>query len=350
MSGIYQSTGDRELTERERLILRKIVHLYILKASPIGSRYLARNIESELRLSPASLRNVMSDLEELEFISHPHTSAGRIPTDKGYRFYVDNIMNSEVLTENEIFALTQNLSTAPSETVLKEASKVLGVLSKFLGMVKIPQIQQLIMHRIELIPLSSEKLLVVVALDSNVVRTVTLEAGFEIDMKYLDEIKRYINERIAGKPLQFVKDNFMDLVGDAGEKLNPLVRLFVESVDRIFDNSLQERIILTGAQNLLANPEFEDVGRVRSVIELLENEDMIIHIVDKCDSNDQSVKVLIGSEMNNNLLEEYSIVLTNYRLGSGSGSVGLIGPKRMNYPKMISLVNYVANLITQNKT
>lgn len=349
MSGIIQTGGKRELTEREKIILRKIVHLYILKAAPIGSRFLARNIEAELKLSPATLRNVMADLEELEFITHPHTSAGRVPTDKGYRFYVDNIMSAENLTELEITALQNNLASAPVETVLKEASKVLGLISRFLGMVKIPQIHTLLVHKIEFVKLASDKLLAVLALDSNIVRTVTLEADFEIEDKYLDAIKNYINEKISGKPLNYIRENFNEMLADIDRKMKPLIRLFVDSVDRVFSRSLQERIILTGAQNLLDNPEFEDLSRVRSVIELIENEDMIIHLLDRYESEDRTVKILIGSEMQSNLLDEYSIVLTNYRFGSAQGSVGLIGPKRMNYPKMISLVNQVANIITENR-
>ncbi len=187
------------LNARQQEVLRAIVYLYILNASPVGSRTLSKFLSSTLHLSAATIRNVMADLEEFEYINHPHTSAGRIPTDKGYRFYVDNISELAELTDQEVRAVKNSLSSGTSDKVLKDASKVLGLLSKYLGVVQIPHLLGLIVHRIELISVSSNRLLVVIALDSNIVRTVTLEAGFEFDRKYIEEISSYINEKVSGK-------------------------------------------------------------------------------------------------------------------------------------------------------
>lgn len=337
-----------ELNEREKAILHTIVQLFILKASPIGSRNLSKWLQGSLNLSPASIRNIMADLEEMELISHPHTSAGRIPTDKGYRLYVDNLMKIEQLSAKEKKAVKDNLISSPAPNILKDASKILGLLSHYLGIVEIPKFRSLKVEKFEIVPLSSTRILIVLALDSNNIKTVTLEATFEFDQKHLNEIASYINEKIAGKPLSFIKDNFQSIISSGDFKDLPLVRLFVDSVDTIFSES-SERLIISGAQNLLQYPEFDDVDKIKSVIEIVENEDIIIHLLEKQELSDSGIRVLIGSEMAQNTLEDYSLVISTYSFGSSNSSIGLIGPKRMNYSKMVALVNYVAEIISAKK-
>jgi heat-inducible transcriptional repressor len=339
----------RDLSERERFILRAIVHLYILTAQPVGSRHLSKYLERSLKLSPATIRNVMSDLEEMQYISHPHTSAGRIPTDKGYRFYVDSLMDVEHLSEPERLTVSSNLLQNPKETILRDASKLLSSISRYLGVVEIPQILDLVVQKIELIALSSMRLLVVIALDSNVVRTVTLEAAFEIEASTLDEISRWINERVSGRTLSFLKKHFAEVISqDAHEQ--PLIRLFVDSVDQLFskEQSGEDRLHVAGAQQLLHHPEFDDVARVRGIIELIEEEDVIIHLLDKNEDASGGLKIVIGEEMDNELLHDYSLIISGYQLGAAAGCIGLIGPKRMNYSKMASLVQFVANTLSHN--
>lgn len=341
-------SSEIELNERQKAILNTIVQLYILKASPIGSRYVAKFLQNDLKLSPATIRNVMADLEEMEFISHPHTSAGRVPTDKGYRYYVNHLLKIEELTAREKKVLHEKISGTLPPELLKDASKVLGVLSHYLSLVELPDLREAIVEKIELVQLSSSRVLVVVALDSKDVRTVTLEAEFDINHSKLSEISRYINEKVQGKQLKFLKENFAKLIEDTVIKEQPLIRLFIDSVDRIFNPKLSEnRLILTGTQNLLKYPEFEDVERIKSVIEIIENEDIIIHIIDQKEDKDSQVRVYIGGEMKHEALDDYSLILSSYSIGNAEGSIGLIGPKRMNYSKMASLVYHVANLISQ---
>jgi heat-inducible transcriptional repressor len=339
---------QRELNEREKDILRQIVQLYILKAAPIGSRYLSKFFQEELKLSPATLRNIMSDLEELEYISHPHTSAGRVPTDKGYRFYVDTINKIEKLNKKEILTVHDSLNQVSNDAIFKNASRILGTLSKSLGIVQFPNIRDLTVEKIELIELSSNKLLVVVALQSNIIRTVTIEADFDFESKYLDQISGFLNEKISGKSLFYIREHFSNIIGDFTFKNAPLVRLFTDSVDKIFARETSnDRVAITGTHNLLNYPEFEDLDKVKGVIELIENEDIIIHLFEQFDESDK-VQVYIGKELNNNVLEEYSLIKSTYKVGTAYGSIGLIGPKRMNYSKMISIVQYVSNILSNN--
>jgi len=322
--------------------------MYILNASPVGSRALSKYLEHELKLSPASIRNVMSDLEEMDLISHPHTSAGRIPTDKGYRFYVDTLMKEETLSQSVRDTVKKNLTTAENETMLKDASKLLGILSNCLAIVEIPHLIDLIVRKIEFVRISSTRLLAVIALDSEIVRTVTIETEFDIETKELEKVTSMINNKISGRTLKFIEENFSAIISDTIYAKTPLVRLFVNSIDRLFDsNYYQDRLHIAGTQNLLDYPEFEDLNRVRSVIELVENEDIIVHVLDKFEGEAGAYNVLIGQEMGSRLLEDYSLISTRYSIGSAKGSIGLIGPKRMNYSHLTSLVQYVGSKVTE---
>lgn len=334
------------LSEREKQILQTIIHLYLLNAVPVGSRSLSKYLQRDLKLSPATIRNVMADLEERQLITHPHTSAGRVPTDKGYRIYVDSMMSIEELSENELKDITLQFTDNRAESVLKHASKLLGMISKYLSIIEIPNLADLTLEKIEIISLYGNRILVVVALNSNIIRTVTLETDFEIDLKIIQEINSYINERTSGKKLSYLRLNFSGIMEDYAGKEAPLIRLFIDSVDKLFETSKNtDRIHISGTHNLLTYPEFEDLGRVRGVVELIENEDIIIHLLDSKEFNKEGIKVMIGRELDNELLEDYSLIVSNYEVGSASGAIGLIGPKRMNYSKMVSLVKHFSTLI-----
>lgn len=335
--------NDNELNERQRDILRSIVNLYVLKAVPVGSRKLAKYLQGRLDLSPATMRNIMSDLEESGFIGHPHTSAGRIPTDKGYRYYVDWLMESTRLSIKELNQVKKLEKVENSEQTLKKASQVLGTLSNYLAVVRIPQLADLKILRIDLINVASNRILVVLSLDSNIVKTATMEIDFELDDKIINDVIAYLNEKISGKKISFVRDNFSEIINEMGIGDSPLVRLFVDSADTLFDQKTEtNKVVTSGVPNLLNYPEFDDINRVRSVVELVEDQDLVVHLLD---SFPESSNVLIGSESGSELLEDYSIVLSKYKIGTATGSIGLIGPKRMNYAKMMALVNSVSKIL-----
>lgn len=343
----YNNYFKNDLTDRERLILRKIVHLYILKAIPIGSRFLAKYLKDDLQLSAATIRNVMADLEELSYISHPHTSAGRIPTDKGYRFYVDSLKEIENISTFDLATVQEKLTNEDTNLALKEASKMLGLLSRYLGVVRFPHLKDMIVQKIELVSITSNRILVVIALESNIIRTVTLEAEFDVEMNYIDEIRTYVNDKVAGKRLGFLQENFKDMISEFELKDTPFVQLFVDSVDKIFEKHKEEsRVIVSGTQNLLEYPEFENVNKMKGVIEMIENEDIIIHLFDSF-SISSDLNVMIGSEMDNQLFDDYAFVNASYKIGAATGSIGLIGPKRMDYPKMISIVQTMSKALSE---
>jgi len=346
----HRNPHDRELNDREKSILRSIVQSYILTATPVGSRFLSKTSE-EFTLSPATIRNVMADLEEMQFISHPHISAGRVPTDKGYRCYVDTLMDVQALPEQERHVVKEQLTALSQEQALKDASKILGALSHCLAIVELPQMSDIIIKRVHLLPLSSDRLLIAMELESNIVRTVTLETDLSVDSSALDQTAEFINSRISGKSIRFVREHLVEMMMEGVKGHHNLLRLFIDSVDTLLNPHTlnDEKVHIAGAQHLLEYPEFDSPNQLRGVIELVENEDVIIHLLDQREEKiDNSVQIVIGNEMKEQRLIEYSMVMGSYSMKGAYGSIGLIGPKRMNYAKMVSLVKYMGQVLSHS--
>lgn len=339
-----QDTGG--LSERERDILKHVVHNYIQTASPVGSRYISRHFESSL--SPATIRNVMADLEDRGFLSHPHTSAGRIPTDRGYRYYVDYLMDIEKLSTFERLAIEEQLEYTPDPNdLLRETSRLLSKISRQLSIVSSPHLSSGIFEKLELIPITGSRVLVVISIRSGLVRTIMMEVGAEIRREILDRVASLLNERISGLTLQEIRDTFAERVRDVSGEQTGLVRLFIESVDQLFNDERDEKLHISGTNALIEQPEFIDPANFRSVIELIENEDFIVHLLEKHDDSGRSYVITIGAEHDELKARDYSIVTANYELNGVTGKVGVIGPKRMNYSRVIPLVDHVARAIAR---
>lgn len=343
---ITTAKKPEELSERERGILRHVVHDYIRTAIPVGSRYISKRFEAAL--SPATIRNVMADLEEEGYLSHPHTSAGRIPTDLGYRYYVDYLMEIEQLTALEKQVIQGQLDKTPDPTeMLRETSRLLSKISKQLSVVSSPHLESGIFEKIELIPLSSSRLLVVMSIRSGLVRTIMLEVGMDIKREVLDRVGSLLNERLSGLTLREIRESFPDRVRDVQDEQTGLVRLFIDSVDEVFTDSHDEKVHIAGTQNIIDQPEFVDPKHFRSVIELIENQDMIVHLLERHEGSDKNFVITIGSENDESRAQDYSVVTATYSSEGVTGRVGLIGPKRMNYSKLVPLVDYVAKTIAR---
>ncbi len=339
---------ELDLNEREQIILRAIVQTYVLRAMPVGSHTLARMLARTLHLSPATIRNVMADLEDRGYLTHPHTSAGRIPTDKGYRLYVDYLMQHGKLSQREEQALRERLASISGELALRTASRILGELSHLLGVAQLPSLRDLVIRRVELVPLSSQRFVVVVDLDSDVVRMITLETDAELHPRELQQLGQDLSERLAGRTLDFVRERFALLMRE--EMSHPVLRVFAESLEVLFAQHESQRIYVAGAQQLVQQPEFSSPERFRAVIELLENEEIIIHLLERTSEDPlYGVQVKIGEELGDRHLTDYALISTRYKVGSAMYAIGVVGPKRMNYAKMMALVGEVAALLARSE-
>lgn len=333
------------LNDREKTILHNIVHSYIQTAIPVGSRFIAKR--RDIGLSPATIRNVMSDLEYLGYLDHPHTSAGRIPTDKGYRFYVNELMEIDRLSEKEQSTIqTQLQGNIETDDILKIASKILGTISHQLAVVTAPQMTSGIFEKLELLQVSSNRLLVIISIRSGLVKTIMMEIHSEIPRTKLEGVARMLNERLSGLTLNEIRNTFAERIREVQNEDSGLIRLFIESVDKLFDENRKDKIHIGGTTNILSQPEFESAKNFKSVIELMDNEDIIIHVLEAGEANTSSATVTIGEETKIEHMKEFSIVTKTYNIGEVSGSIGVLGPKRMEYSKMIPLVNFVATTIS----
>ena len=338
----------KELNDREKNILRYIIQQFILTASPVGSKNITR--QYDLGISPATVRNIMSDLEESGFIDHPHTSAGRIPTDKGYRFYVDTLMDIQELRNYEKGYINKGLeiNTFETDELLTITSVLLSRITKQLACVFYPRLDSAILEKLQIVGLTSTRILVVVSIKAGLVKTITLELTSEIDPEKFEPVQSLLNERLSGLTFSEIRSTFSERFKDIEEDHQPIIRLFVDSMDKIFkDVRKKDSLLITGAKNVIKHPEFEDPERFQSVIELIEDKDIIVHILENYEKNEDQVFISIGSENKDKKLDDYSFVTKEYKLGNSSGTLGVIGPKRMEYSKIVAIVDYMARMLTE---
>ncbi len=338
-----------ELSDREKLILRSIIQQFILTASPVGSRFITKKYD--IGFSPATVRNIMADLEESGFIGHPHTSAGRIPTDKGYRFYVDSLMEIQKIRNAEKGIISKGLDVEQIETdeILRLTTSILSNITKQLACVTYPRLDSGILARLQLVSLSSSRILIVISIKGGLVKTITMEVATEIKAAQIESVQNLLNERLCGLTFREIRTTFTERFKDIEEDQRPVIRLFVDSVDKIFkDVGSRDNVFLTGASNIIKQPEFEDPGKFPGIVELIENKDIIIHILDKgSDAALDRVFISIGSENEDSKLDEYSFVSKEYSFGGTSGTLGIIGPKRMEYSKVVAIVDYMAKMLSE---
>lgn len=339
-----------ELTDREKLILKCVVQNFVLTANPVGSRVISKKYQ--IGLSSASIRNVMADLEERGLIFHPHTSAGRIPTDLGYRIYVDLLMEKPQLTPQEKRRIQREINpnlVDDEEELLKLASRILGKISYQLALVTYPHILKAVLEKLQLVQLPHNILLVILSLRGGIIRTIDLEFPIEIEASKIDYVQNLINERISGLTLEEIRNTFHDRLVDLKNEKTGIVRLFIESIDKIFSEEKElNKVHISGVKNILQVPEFVDKEHFQAIIELLEDKEVILHIIERAKEADENkVLVTIGEENKLKKLNEFSVVTTKYRFGDTSGVIGMIGPRRMNYSKVIAIVGYMSKLLTE---
>ncbi len=344
------ASTNSELSDRERQILEAVIRFYVESAEPAGSRNLSRRFG--LGVSPATIRNTMSDLEEKGFLFRPHTSAGRIPTDKAYRVYVDELMRVRPLDSVERLQLAQEISAGGSaiESILRRAAQSLGVLTQELGVALGPRIDQAMLEKLELVRLTSEKLILVLSLRGGAVRTIFIEVPGEIADDALLEVQLVLNERLAGLSLGEIRHSLGTRLRDAttGSGSSELLNIFLQEGDALFDVSGPDdsQALVLGQASLLADkPEFATGEKMRRLIEMTETRAELGALL-RSRSSASGVSISIGSEHGSALPGGLTLVTAEYHAGGLSGVIGVIGPTRMSYEKVIALVTHTSSLVT----
>jgi heat-inducible transcriptional repressor len=335
-----------KLTAREEEILQSVVQQFVLTGSAVGSRTISKKGKSEL--SSASIRNVMADLEDKGFLDQPHKSAGRIPTTKGYRHYVDNMISLVKISEREKEIIRKNIGefSGDIDFILEKTSQVIAKISRQLGLILTPKFEEGILEKLDIMQLASDKILVILSIKDGIAKSILLEMNRIISYNLLEQIILILNERLAGLKIKEIKNTFHNRVKDIIDEKSGLIRLFIESADKLFDFHQYSTIKYTGTSNILSNPEFSDVNKFATLIELFEEKNIIIHLMEKR-SETPELKITIGNENEEKLIQECSIITAPYTVGEVDGLLGVIGPMRMAYRRVIPIVDYTAKLITQ---
>lgn len=338
-----------ELNERERRVLDAVIQTYIETAEPAGSRTISRRFG--LGVSPATIRNTMSDLEEKGFLFQPHTSGGRIPTERAYRAYVDAITDVAP-SAREVATLAQTVAGGDQGTVegiLRRAAQTLGVLTQELGVALGPRFDGAVLKRLELLKLSSERVLMALTLGAGAVRTIFVEVEGPLADRAIQAVERVLNERLAGLSLREIRTTLGARLRDAlpsGEH-DRLLNIFVEEGEQLFDRAARDddEVVLGQASVLADQPEFASGEGLKRVIALTETRARLADAL-RGRASGSGITITIGTEHGEPVLQPFTVVTAAYRSGPVSGVIGVIGPTRMPYDKVIALVRHTSQLVT----
>jgi heat-inducible transcriptional repressor len=341
-------TSDDPLNERAQQLLKLLVEHYIRDGQPVGSRTLSRDLG--LNLSAATIRNVMADLEELGFVSSPHTSAGRVPTDKGYRFFVDTLLRFEPLESEKIAAIQMRLGELSNDpkALVAAASQMLSSVTRLAGVVTLPRQSHAALSQIEFVPLSDNRVLAILVVNDREVQNRILQ----LDRYYgADELRRasnYLTHEFRGKELSTVREHLLGQLKETRENLNQVmldaIRLAQQVVNAPTAGGRMEYVI-AGETNLMGFAELSNVEKLRRLFEAFTQQRDILHLLDQS-LRAEGVQIFIGQESGYTILDDCSIVTAPYTLDQEVvGVLGVIGPTRMAYERVIPIVDVTAKLL-----
>ena len=333
------------LNERTQLLLKVLVESYISEGHPLGSRTLARR--SELEISPATVRNVMADLEEFGFVESPHTSAGRVPTTKGYRLFVDTMLKIQPLTTEVVSQMRQNLNPFQNVNGLVEsASALLSGLTSMAGVVTIPKIERAEFRHIEFLPLSDCRVLAILVMNQQEVQNRILHTDKEYTESELQQAANYINELCAGQDLVAARHKILDELDRLREHMNDLMRSAVEMGEQVFSGSdAQSDYVVVGQTNLMEYDELSDIEKLRSLFEAFGQKREFLRLLDRCICA-QGVQIFIGQESGYEVLDDCSVITSPYTVDDEvMGVLAVVGPTRMSYNRVIPIVDLTARLL-----
>lgn len=327
-----------ELDERKRKILNAIIKTYLDTGEPVGSRTISKY--TDLNLSSATIRNEMSDLEDMGYILQPHTSAGRIPSDKGYRLYVDDMLKDK---QNEVQEIREKLLEKADklEVVLEQAAKLLATDTNYTSMITKPQYKKHLVKFLQLSDFDKNKLLMVLVLDNNIVKNRIIDVPTDLDKEIVLKLNIVLNTFLQGLGIEGINISVIQKLKEQAGEYKELVELILDEIAKIIDEEDQLQIYTSGTTNILKYPELSDKDKASEILCALEEKHMLSKIIaDKVegidDTDETGIQVYIGNESSIESMKDCSLVTATYKLDEGVyGKVGIIGPKRMDYEKVV---------------
>jgi heat-inducible transcriptional repressor len=344
---------------RGKAVLSAIINEHLVTGDPIGSRVISDRFAHRAGWSSATIRNVMGELEEGGFVEQPHTSAGRTPTDKGYRYYVDNLLGSAALSPSDMAAIHSLLNLDESEKsespdkLLERASQVLSKLSNNVGIVVSPSLAENSLQHIEFLSLGDNRILVVLVSSASIVHHRIIRLDERLSQEELERTARYLNTEFAGKSLRAIRTEIVEMMREEKALYDKLLRNAILLCERSLyaEESSAADVYVDGASNILLKPDFADVERMRELFRTFEEKSKLLKILNEClEREPQSggdVQVLIGRENSAPSLQNCALITAPYRIGSGYalGTLSVVGPMRIEYARMVAVVNYLARLM-----
>jgi heat-inducible transcriptional repressor len=336
---------DYSMTSRDREVLKDVIMTYILSAEPVSSRSVSKH--GRLGLSAATIRNVMADLEEWGYLIQPHTSAGRVPTAAAYHLFIESMMQARKVPAKERRYIEDNLRSGDADQIMETASHLLSELSSQVGIVVTPAVGDTVLRAVSFVPISGRRVLCVVVSSTGFVDNKILELEEEISRDGLVQISNYLTENFAGQTLRQIRERLLRMMAEERAQMDRLLALSIELARRGLDLDSGPGILVDGAPSLLSHPEMTDIQRVRRMFDAFADKARLVKLLNQC-LQGNGVRVLIGddSELTSEL--GFSLVATPYCVGEQTlGTLGIIGPSRMEYERVIPLVHFLGEALSR---
>lgn len=337
-----------QMDDRKNKVLQAIIEDYVATAEPVGSRTIARKYN--LGVSPATIRNEMSDLEEQGYLEQPHTSAGRIPSDRGYRYYVDCLMQMRDVTssEGELIRRTFERKVREIDVLVRETARLLSETTHLTSVISGPQIEKASFKELRLVPLGGDKAVLIYITDSGFIENQVLDLPVEVTMLELARVSDVLNEQLRGQRVESLSKPAIQTLQRELSRYGALLEQALHFLDQRMDPGERQRLYLGGTTHMLDQPEFRDVDKLRSLLNMLEHEEVVANVLD-VGQETEGVQIQIGEEIRVRELADCSVVSTTYRLGDQViGKMGVIGPKRMEYGRVVGIMNSISRHLAES--
>ena len=335
------------LNERKKLILKAIIEAHVKEGEPVGSKYLTQN--KQIALSSATIRNEMSELEEMGYLEQPHTSAGRVPSENGYRFYVNSLMQKYRMSQNELARMNTLVKSRLAEVdkLLETATQLAAALTNYTSIAIKPGQSAAVITKFRLVFITDEMLMLVMLMADGSVKTSQIHAEITIDADMLERLEFMLNTRVAGKRAdEITMPLVMELeksFGDGDSLVGPVMKCICGTLGEDFDGEVR----LSGVNHLLEYPEYADAHKFKELLGVLEEKRDLLKLVSESDSDEDKPQVIIGSENSVEEMQDSALVFQKIKSGGKVvGAIGILGPRRMDYSKVISTVEYIAENIS----
>jgi heat-inducible transcriptional repressor len=360
-------TSERKIDfpdTRGQAILAAIINEHLITGEPVGSKTIAEKFVNAFGFSSATIRNVMSELEERGLVEQPHTSAGRVPTDSGYRFYVDNLLgvlslsNEDLRFISEEFGFLENEFQETPDRLMERTSQILSALSDNIGIVVSPSLANDRLQHIEFVNLSDKRILVVLVSAPNIVHNKIIRVHEPFTQEELDRTARYLKAEFAGKSLAEIRVEILKLMHEESALFDKMLQTAIILCSQSIENESGNlgEVYVDGTSNMLTKRDFADMGKLRELLKTIEEKTRLLQILNECVTRDSStkgnVKVIIGSENTASTLQNCTLITAPYQVGKGTaiGTLSVLGPTRLEYARIISIVGYVARLLEKFMT